>query len=223
MKTMLSTLVLKSDVLDFFIEEINNICIVFSLNGRILKANSVAYNSLGFSAKKLIDKTVFELLPTLNSQDGGSAAIYQDLQKITNLETFCLQQTGDFFPICVNFYSFKMEEKRYYLLIGKIQAGKPTVQNSKVYIANKQVEVEEYIFYEKTEAPFNLEGLISVCPDYQKIIAQLQKVAPTEATVLIAGETGTGKEVLANIIHKNSRRQHKDFWSLKNKQGKCLT
>src|SRR5262249_40979716 len=45
----------------------------------------------------------------------------------------------------------------------------------------------------------------------QEVIKQLQAIAQTDATVLILGETGTGKELVARAIHHNSRRRNKPF------------
>jgi two-component system response regulator HydG len=44
-----------------------------------------------------------------------------------------------------------------------------------------------------------------------KIMAQLQQIAPTDSTVLILGENGTGKDLVARAIHQNSRRKSKPF------------
>ena len=44
----------------------------------------------------------------------------------------------------------------------------------------------------------------------------IQKVAPTDATVLIHGESGTGKELVARAVHANSRRrENADFYGLR--------
>jgi len=48
----------------------------------------------------------------------------------------------------------------------------------------------------------------------QKVRALIQKYAPTDATVLVTGETGTGKEVVAGTIHQNSRRSNGPFLPL---------
>lgn len=42
----------------------------------------------------------------------------------------------------------------------------------------------------------------------------LDKLAPTDATVLIVGETGTGKEVVARYLHHHSLRHEQPFWRL---------
>ncbi len=58
---------------------------------------------------------------------------------------------------------------------------------------------------------FGYEGVVGNSPAMHDLIARLQTVAPTTATVLIRGETGTGKELVARAIHQNSPRKHKPF------------
>ncbi|WP_422462085.1 MULTISPECIES: sigma-54-dependent transcriptional regulator [unclassified Endozoicomonas] len=49
-------------------------------------------------------------------------------------------------------------------------------------------------------------GILGQCDAMQLLFRQIQKVAPTDATVLIQGESGTGKELVARAIHENSKR-----------------
>ena len=56
-----------------------------------------------------------------------------------------------------------------------------------------------------------VEELAGNSPAMQKVIRLLQKVAPTDGTVLLLGESGTGKEVLANAVHRLSKRKDKPF------------
>src|SRR6516225_6621366 len=58
---------------------------------------------------------------------------------------------------------------------------------------------------------FGFEGLIGNSRRMQEIVAKLKSIAPTQATVLIQGETGTGKELVAKAIHNNSPRKGKNF------------
>jgi two-component system, NtrC family, response regulator HydG len=61
---------------------------------------------------------------------------------------------------------------------------------------------------------FGFEGVVGNSPAMQEVIRRLQAIAQTDATVLILGETGTGKDLLAKALHNNSRRRDKKFIAL---------
>jgi DNA-binding NtrC family response regulator len=56
--------------------------------------------------------------------------------------------------------------------------------------------------------------LIGSSPKIKKVIEMIQKVAPTDATVLLYGESGTGKELVARAVHANSRRKENVFFAV---------
>jgi two-component system response regulator HydG len=58
---------------------------------------------------------------------------------------------------------------------------------------------------------FGFEGVVGNSPDMHKIIDTLKAYAPTRVTVLILGENGTGKELVARALHFNSPRKNKPF------------
>jgi two-component system response regulator HydG len=58
---------------------------------------------------------------------------------------------------------------------------------------------------------FGFQGVVGNSPKMHDVIQRLQAIAPTNATVLILGETGTGKELAARAIHNNSPRKNKPF------------
>ena len=61
---------------------------------------------------------------------------------------------------------------------------------------------------------FGFEGVIGDSPQMRDVIERLKRIAPTNASVLIQGETGTGKELVAQAIHQNSPRKNKPFVAL---------
>ncbi|MES1219330.1 MAG: sigma-54 dependent transcriptional regulator, partial [Bacteroidota bacterium] len=61
---------------------------------------------------------------------------------------------------------------------------------------------------------YSFEGILGESPLIAEAIALARKVAPTDATVLLLGETGTGKEVFAQAIHQASKREGKPFMAL---------
>ncbi len=56
--------------------------------------------------------------------------------------------------------------------------------------------------------------LIGESPGIKKVIRMVQKVAPTDANVLVYGESGTGKELIARAVHANSRRKKNVFFAV---------
>jgi len=56
--------------------------------------------------------------------------------------------------------------------------------------------------------------LVGSSPKIKTVIKMVQKVAPTDSTVLVYGESGTGKELIARAIHANSRRKDKVFFAV---------
>lgn len=58
---------------------------------------------------------------------------------------------------------------------------------------------------------FGFEGVVGNSPRMHDLISKLKSIAPTAATVLIQGETGSGKELVAKAIHNNSPRKNKNF------------
>jgi len=63
----------------------------------------------------------------------------------------------------------------------------------------------------RIEERFNFDGIIAKSPKMLKMFELIKTIAPTTATVLIIGETGTGKEVIARAIHHQSQRRNKPF------------
>src|SRR5207244_6784997 len=58
------------------------------------------------------------------------------------------------------------------------------------------------------------EEIVGSSEVLRRVLAQVAKVAPSDSTVLISGETGTGKELIARAIHRRSRRSDGAFISV---------
>ncbi len=63
----------------------------------------------------------------------------------------------------------------------------------------------------RLDEKFGFDGILGTSPQMTAVLERLRRIAPTEATVLIQGETGTGKELFAQAIHQNSPRKNKPF------------
>ncbi|MBP7936572.1 MAG: sigma 54-interacting transcriptional regulator, partial [Phycisphaerae bacterium] len=70
-----------------------------------------------------------------------------------------------------------------------------------------QLEAENVYLREELTSVTGYGGIVGTSDAIRRLIAQAQQVAPTNSTVLILGETGTGKELLAHFIHAQSLRK----------------
>jgi formate hydrogenlyase transcriptional activator len=75
----------------------------------------------------------------------------------------------------------------------------------------ERLSKEKLYLEEEIRTEYNFEEIIGESPTLKKVLKQLEIVAPTDSTVLILGETGTGKELLARAIHNLSGRRERTF------------
>jgi len=75
----------------------------------------------------------------------------------------------------------------------------------------RQIEAENVNLRQQLDRKFGLENIIGESPAMQQVFDIIQQVGPTRATVLITGETGTGKELVAHAIHNLSPRRKAPF------------
>ncbi|QGJ70797.1 Acetoacetate metabolism regulatory protein AtoC [Planctomycetales bacterium 10988] len=81
-------------------------------------------------------------------------------------------------------------------------------------VENIQLRRANIDLQRRLDEKFGFEGVIGASPAMHHLIEQLRRVATTNATVLILGENGSGKEPVAQAIHQNSRRKNKRFVDL---------
>jgi DNA-binding NtrC family response regulator len=77
-----------------------------------------------------------------------------------------------------------------------------------------QLYKENLALREEIDITRMFEEIVGSSPALQAVLAKVAKVAPADSTVLITGETGTGKELIARAIHKRSQRSTRAFVSV---------
>ena len=81
-------------------------------------------------------------------------------------------------------------------------------------LAMKTLVAENRRLHEAVENTYDFSKLVAVSPQMQKVIRLAEEAAQREVIILITGESGVGKEVLARAIHYNSARRNGPFFAL---------
>jgi transcriptional regulator with GAF, ATPase, and Fis domain len=102
--------------------------------------------------------------------------------------------------------SFDHDDLEYLVAFGQLAA--IAVENVKRL---ERLRAENSDLRRQVEARFRFENLLAESPAMDRVLRTMEKVARTSASVLVSGETGTGKEVVARAIHCASERRARPF------------
>lgn len=115
-----------------------------------------------------------------------------------------LRADGEEFPIEVTVSPFDANGERFYTIILRDLIERRQVEEA---LAKLRAE-KNYLQAEISEA-HNFDDIVSGDPSMRRLFSDMEKVAGTDSTVLILGDTGTGKELVARALHNRSHRRDK--------------
>jgi len=78
-------------------------------------------------------------------------------------------------------------------------------------LRQRQLQIENLLLKRELGKTYDFSSIIGNSPQLKNIIDEVMKIADTRSNVLLLGETGTGKELFARVIHHNSARRDKPF------------
>jgi transcriptional regulator with GAF, ATPase, and Fis domain len=85
---------------------------------------------------------------------------------------------------------------------------------AEIHGLKEQLQKENIVLRDEIDQTSMFEEIVGASPPLRTVLSHVAKVAPTDSTVLITGETGTGKERIARAIHERSRRASRVFVSV---------
>ncbi len=78
-------------------------------------------------------------------------------------------------------------------------------------IQSRHLETENKQLHQRLDRKFSFEGIVGNSAALNHVLEQVRQVAPSRATVMLYGDTGTGKELVAQMLHQNSDRARAAF------------
>ena len=170
---------------------------IFTVNrgGHITFFNKAAEQLTGYDRREVLGKSSFAIFgdDTLRALDELRGSLARGHQR-SSIKSHLTGRDGEKIPVRADYIPLKNEQNR---VIG----GLATLHDLTLVQQLDAVISERYTF----------RNMIGRDPPMQRIFEMARVVAESDVTVLIEGATGTGKDLLAKVIHSSSRRAEKSF------------
>lgn len=194
------------------IENSENAIIVVDAEGTVVYVNRFYAERMGIKVEKLIGKNLYSIEPDAkllrvleegvsyeNSSFEESGDGKEPMKNVEHIKSLRLDSVGQAFPL------FDANGKK----IGACAIFKDVTELVKLTRSlQKSKEMVQYLAsqLESSDLPISFQSYISNNLDLKKTLSLAAKVADTNCTILIQGESGVGKEVMAKCIHNASGR-----------------
>lgn len=184
------------------LENADNAVIVIDCKGTVVYINRFYAEHMNIKLEKLMGRNLYDIEPQAKllrvMEDGGG----RDNDEVEYIKSLNIDSVGLAFPL----YDSRKEK------VGACAIFKDVTQV--VELTRKLQKSKEMVQYlasqlEASELPISFQSYISQNKDLQKTLSLAAKVANTNCTILIQGESGVGKEVMAKCIHNASNRKER--------------
>lgn len=193
-------------------------------SGKIRYSNHAFAKLMGYSDEEIMNYNIMDLIPGLDQDQWNGLLGVLTKEKYLRVELPKIRKDGTLIPVEVvaNYMEYKGEpfmckyvrdltEQKKKEEEDLLHAAEMKKALEEISLLKQQLELENSYLQEEIDLRFNFNNIITCSEPYKKVLQKIEQVANTNATVLITGETGTGKELLARAIHSNSSRSKKQM------------
>jgi formate hydrogenlyase transcriptional activator len=188
-------------------DTIAQVVAVLSPDGTVLYANRVALDETGFNLEEVKTRGFFFL--AFHPDDVKKLKAKREAGLLRGepfeLEMRALRPSGQYRWWLIHYKPFRDDQGRiirWYATATDIQTQKET---------EEKLRNDNFTLREEIDHSSMFEEIVGASELMRKVLRQVAKVAPSDSTVLILGETGTGKELIARALHRQSTRAAKPF------------
>jgi formate hydrogenlyase transcriptional activator len=189
------------------IDSIPQVIGVHDPDGEVIDVNRVALESHGLSieevlAESLRDRIIhpedIERLKEVRQNALLNGVLFEIEQRV-------LRKDGKYRWFLTRYNPFRDEQGRL------VRWYSTSIDIDDRKVAEQRLRDENVALREEIDRSSMFEEIVGSCESMRQVLKQVAKVAPSDATVLILGETGTGKELIARALHRRSNRAARAF------------
>lgn len=188
--------------------------IVTNQEGKITEVNGQVETFFGYPRGELLGQSVELLVPErfrkAHPQHRKNYVQGARMRPMgMGLELYARRKDGSEFPVDIMLGPIESPQGHFILTVVRDLS-----QKKEAELALQRSEQERRYLEEELTTTHGFEEIIGESSGLKRVLKQVEQVAATEATVLILGETGTGKELVARAIHRLSPRHQHSFVKL---------
>jgi PAS domain S-box-containing protein len=188
-------------------DAIPQVIVVLNPDGRTVYVNRVALEYTGLSIEETRAENFLDRVIHPEDIERFRVVRQNELLKGVPFETEqrALGKDGKYHWFLIRYNPFCDEQGR----LVRWYATGTDIEDRKV--AEQRLQNENVALREEIDGFSMFEEIVGSCEPMRQVLKQVAKVAPSDSTVLILGETGTGKELIARALHRRSNRAARAF------------
>ncbi len=188
--------------------------IVSNLEGKIAEVNGQVEKFFGYDRSELLGQSVEILIPErfrrAHPAHRKDYAFHPQTRPMgMGLELYGRRKDGSEFPVDIMLSPVDTGDGKVVLSVIRDLTEKKRFEEALL-----RKDREKQYLEEELDLEHDFEDIIGESPDLKKVLRQVETVAATDVTVLILGETGTGKDLVARAIHQLSSRRDRTLVKL---------
>lgn len=189
---------------------------VDAANARIIRCNLTLSQAMGYTRDEILGRPIFDMYhPDCLAQVRRNLATFLETGEVRNSELRLRRKDGSTLEVMLNSSAVRdadgriLHSRSVWRDITERKRAEVALQRALLQVEELKNRLQDESAYlqEEIKLTHNFEEMVGGSPALRTVLRNVEAVAATDATVLIQGETGTGKELIARAVHDRSKRR----------------